>query len=90
MERVGRKYEELMKVGCTGCGYCMPCPSAVMIPGCFEEYNKLHMFGARHEVQFTYALRMSGAVGDGTTGYASQCTRCGALPRKVPSAHPNT
>jgi predicted aldo/keto reductase-like oxidoreductase len=84
VERVGRKYQELMKVGCTGCGYCMPCPSDVMIPTCFEEYNKLHMFGAKHEVKFTYALRMSGVVVGGTAGYASQCTRCGACLDKCP------
>ena len=45
VERAGRKYRELMKVGCTGCGYCMPCPSEVTIPSCFEEYNAMHMFG---------------------------------------------
>ena len=73
-----------MKVGCTGCGYCMPCPSNVMIPGCFEEYNKMHMFAARHEAKFTYALRMSGVVTDGTPGYASQCTRCGVCLERCP------
>jgi predicted aldo/keto reductase-like oxidoreductase len=82
--RASRKYQELMKVGCTGCGYCMPCPSDVMISGCFEEYNKLYMFGARQEVKFTYALRMSGVVMDGTPGYASQCTQCGACLEKCP------
>ena len=35
VEAAARKYKELMKVGCTGCGYCLPCPEDVMIPQVF-------------------------------------------------------
>lgn len=28
-----------MRVGCTGCGYCQPCPAGVDIPGVFASYN---------------------------------------------------
>jgi len=65
VERVSRKYQELMKVDCTGCGYCMPCPSDVLIPSCFELYNKMHMFGETETVKFGYAVRMSGIVAGG-------------------------
>ena len=27
------------KVGCTGCGYCLPCPMGIDIPTCFRCYN---------------------------------------------------
>ena len=43
IKKVGQKYRELMKIGCTGCRYCMPCPSGVNIPLCFELYNNLYM-----------------------------------------------
>ena len=84
VERVARTYRELMKVGCTGCGYCMPCPSNVTIPLCFEEYNKMHMFGPREEGKFRYALRLSGELVDGQPGYASQCVQCGECLEKCP------
>lgn len=84
VDRVARKYQELMKVNCTGCGYCMPCPSNVMIPSCFEEYNKLHVFGGTEEVKFRYAFRMSGQLADGKSGFASQCTGCGSCLDKCP------
>ncbi|MCG2794698.1 MAG: aldo/keto reductase [Actinomycetia bacterium] len=41
LELVGRAadaYRKLTRAGCTGCGYCMPCPAGVDIPFCFEAY----------------------------------------------------
>ena len=82
--RASSAFAGLMKVGCTGCGYCMPCPSEVMIPICFEEYNKMHLFGPVEEVKFRYAFRMSGQLVDGRPGYASQCVQCGECLDKCP------
>ena len=72
-----------MKVDCTGCGYCMPCPSDVAIPRCFEVYNKMHMFGNEVEAKFTYALSMGGAF-SGILAFASQCVRCEECLEKCP------
>jgi predicted aldo/keto reductase-like oxidoreductase len=88
VERVSRKYRELMKVGCTGCGYCMPCPSDVSIPVCFEIYNKMHMFGEWETAKFSYAFRMSGMTVDGKPKYASQCVQCGECLDKCPQHIP--
>ena len=79
-------YHELMPVGCTGCGYCMPCPVGVMIPTCFEVYNKMHMFGEVEASKFSYAIRMTGILGDGESGYASQCVACGECMAKCPQS----
>ncbi len=73
--RVSRQYRELMKAGCTGCGYCEPCPSGVDIPGSFDTYNGFHTFGKTQESAFLYAVRMSGVL-SGRPSYASLCSRC--------------
>lgn len=36
--RLKKKYEGLSPVPCTRCGYCMPCPNGVLIPGNFDTY----------------------------------------------------
>ncbi|KAB0664035.1 aldo/keto reductase [Oryzomonas japonica] len=88
VDRAGRKYQELMKVGCTGCGYCMPCPAGVNIPGCFDVYNKMHLFGNTEEAKFMYSIRMSGDLLNDKPGFASQCIACGACLDKCPQQIP--
>jgi len=85
VESVGRKYQEIMKVPCTGCRYCIPCPSGVDISTCFEILNKLHMFGNLDEAKFMYAARMSGLL-TVRSGYASQCIQCGECLEKCPQS----
>jgi uncharacterized protein len=83
-KKVERKYRELIKVGCTGCRYCMPCPEGVDIPACFEAYNDLHIFGNADGTKFRYAIQSSGALSGGNTKFASQCVRCGQCMEKCP------
>jgi uncharacterized protein len=48
LETIGQvveTYRRLMKVPCTGCGYCIPCPNEVNIPGIFSVYNDSYLFG---------------------------------------------
>ena len=84
VKRVENKYRELMKVGCTGCQYCMPCPAGVNIPLCFEEYNNLYMVDNPDEEKFMYAARLGGAVGVGEPEFASLCIQCGQCVEKCP------
>lgn len=88
VDRAAQTYLRLMKVGCTGCGYCMPCPAHVAIPLCFEEYNRMHMFEDFEGGKFRYAFRLSGDLTDGRTSYASQCVGCGACAKKCPQGIP--
>ncbi|WP_440948413.1 aldo/keto reductase [Methanosarcina sp. T3] len=85
VSRVEKKYRELMKVGCTGCEYCMPCPSGVDIPECFSIYNDLHMFRNVEGARFKYAVNMSGVFTNTEPGgFASQCIECGQCMEKCP------
>jgi hypothetical protein len=81
--RVARKYREIMKVACTGCGYCQPCPSGVNISGGFEVFNLFHTFGKQQEARFLYVLRAGGIL-SGQPGYASQCAHCQDCLEKCP------
>lgn len=84
VRRVERKYRELMKVGCTGCRYCMPCPAGVNIPLCFEEYNNLYLVDDPDGERFMYAARLGGAVALGEPEFASLCIQCGQCVERCP------
>ncbi|ADN35910.1 aldo/keto reductase [Methanolacinia petrolearia DSM 11571] len=84
VKRVEAKYRELLKVGCTGCQYCMPCPAGVNIPLCFEHYNNLNLADNPEEEKFMYASRLGGILSVGEPEYASLCIECGQCLEKCP------
>ncbi len=80
LKKVVLAINEKMKVGCTGCGYCMPCPKKVDIPGTFAIYNKRYVDGkskALMEYVMCTVLRK-----DSTS--ASNCVGCGKCEKHCP------
>ena len=72
-----------MKVNCTTCGYCLPCPAGVAIPDVFSNYNTSAMFDAQRMASFVYRNWVMGG-GHG----ADQCTRCAECEPKCPQRIP--
>jgi predicted aldo/keto reductase-like oxidoreductase len=81
---VEQKYRKLMNTGCTGCGYCLPCPSGVDIPICFEVYDNLYLSRNENEGKLIYAAKAGGIIRGDILGYASQCVQCGQCLEKCP------
>lgn len=82
-------YKKLMKVNCTGCQYCMPCPEDVNISSAFEILNKLYLFKNEEEAKIMYAARCSNLFsGSDKEGYASNCIQCGECIEKCPQSIP--
>ena len=78
--QIREEIQRTMKVGCTGCGYCMPCPKGIDIPAAFRCYN--HMFterkgDGRHEYLQTVCLRKDFVP-------VSACVRCGKCESHCP------
>lgn len=69
-----------MKVGCTGCGYCMPCPKGVDIPGTFAAYNRRFAegkFWSLVDYVICTTLRKNSTA-------ASNCVNCGNCEKHCP------
>lgn len=81
------EYAKRIKVPCTGCRYCMPCPSNVSIPECFEMYNQACMFDAPDVAGINYSI-VSGGMLSGSPGFASQCQECKECEEKCPQGIP--
>jgi uncharacterized protein len=83
-DRIKQAYGTRMKIGCTGCQYCMPCPGGVNIPGCFEQFNIAHMYESVDNARMFYRL----SVFLGENGRGSKCTECGSCLEKCPQHIP--
>lgn len=80
VDEVRELYESKIKVGCTGCNYCMPCPNDVDIPGTFRKYNEAYIYENREQMEKAYAGQL--AKGNG----ADKCIECGQCESVCPQA----
>lgn len=82
IELVKNAIQRDIKVGCTGCAYCMPCPAGVDIPGCFRTYNVSYtdnyFVGIKEYLMCTTMKSESSG--------ASKCLECGKCEKHCPQS----
>ena len=80
IEAIKAEIGKTIKVPCTGCGYCMPCPSHVDIPGTFSCYNAMYSdskaIGRQEYIKI--------AAFNKTRRDASACVECGKCEKHCP------
>ncbi|MDR2504493.1 MAG: aldo/keto reductase [Oscillospiraceae bacterium] len=74
-------FRESYKIPCTGCGYCLPCPQGINIPGCFASHNASYAIG--RVTGFVQYVTSTGA-NRVTASTASKCAACGKCARHCP------
>ncbi|MBI9073374.1 MAG: aldo/keto reductase [Melioribacteraceae bacterium] len=56
IDKVKTILKEKIKVDCTSCSYCMPCPTGVDIPANFTRFNEYHIFNSEEARKSTKEL----------------------------------
>lgn len=85
IELVKRVLRNSLKINCSTCGYCMPCPRGVNIPECMKIYNEKYLFehkGFFNQSFMDYYQYVGGIMGN--EGNAGRCNGCGKCLRKCP------
>ena len=81
IEKVKELFKSRQKIGCTGCGYCMPCPAGVNIPENFKLYNTAYLFNNLEHCKFSYGLLTHNQQ-------AQYCKKCGRCEQHCPQGLP--
>ena len=80
------KMKKMAELYCTGCGYCMPCPSEIPISGVFDKYNRGRVYGLWASARAAYG--QIGEVSWDKGNKADACTECGECEEKCPQNIP--
>lgn len=72
---------EKIRIPCTACGYCMPCPHGVNIPGCFSSYNDKFLL---EDKMFRWKYAQTLGAFSAQPAFASKCTECGKCEMHCP------
>jgi predicted aldo/keto reductase-like oxidoreductase len=78
IENVKGEYNELIKVQCTACNYCMPCPAGVDIPKNFALLNDASMYDEYEAQSKTYNNDLT------LKQRAVSCVECGKCEKLCP------
>ena len=81
-ERIKETYRRRMRVPCTQCEYCMPCPQGIHIPDFFEAYNDASIYGTIEDFAAGFE-RMKEHLGD-----PAACVECGNCEQACPQSLP--
>lgn len=84
VRQVKKLIDAKIKIGCTGCGYCMPCPHGVDIPACFRSYNMRYTeskFNGLREYFMCTTMKKNPCN-------ASLCVKCGKCEKHCPQSLP--
>ena len=85
IESVKRVIRNSLKINCSTCGYCVPCPQGVNIPACMRIYNEKYLFehkGLFNPSLIDYFQYVGGVMGNASN--AGLCNGCGKCLRKCP------
>jgi len=58
IDQVREAFRKRAAIPCTACGYCMPCPNNVNIPGVFGLYNDAVMYDDVRRARMLYGIRI--------------------------------
>lgn len=79
--QVRQMFLDRVRVDCTSCGYCLPCPFGVAIPKIFAMYNDYY-YTDNPEAQAIAKFFYQGIMGEDKP--ANCCTGCGVCLEKCP------
>ena len=74
-------YHDSLKIGCTGCRYCLPCPAGIDIPYAFQSYNNYHLFGKLQD-KMMYVATVG--INKEKPAWTSNCIDCGKCEKACP------
>jgi uncharacterized protein len=72
LREVGEAYRQRLRVDCTACRYCMPCPAGIDIPFMLDCLNNASLYDSIGEERWNYTTEVTA----GTMAKASECTKC--------------